>query len=96
MNPQRFETGSNGSPRPALLDHSSVFPALLSWSYAKALLTPAQRDDRDGRGRHHCRSGGGIVTGIWVGAGLPGRRLLYAVLAAFRSIPDLTLAILCV
>lgn len=38
----------------------------------------------------------GLTAGIWVGAQLPGARTVYAALAAIRSIPDLTMAILCV
>ena len=38
----------------------------------------------------------GMISGIWVGAGLPGNRAVYSFLAGVRSFPDLTLAILCV
>ncbi len=38
----------------------------------------------------------GLISGVWVGARLPGGRFLYGALSAVRSIPDLTLAILCV
>lgn len=38
----------------------------------------------------------GLIAGIWIGAQLPGARPLYAALASLRSIPDLTMAILCV
>jgi phosphonate transport system permease protein len=38
----------------------------------------------------------GLIVGIWVGAKLPGGRLLYASLIAIRSIPDIVLALLCV
>ena len=72
------------------------FPPYFSWSYAKALLTPLSETIEMAAGGIIVALVVGFVTGIWVGAGLPGRRLLYAVLAAFRSIPDLTLAILCV
>jgi phosphonate transport system permease protein len=37
-----------------------------------------------------------LLTGIWAGARLPGSRAVYTLLASFRSIPDLTLAIFCV
>ncbi len=38
----------------------------------------------------------GIALALIIGARLPGSRLLYSLLVALRSIPDLTLAILCV
>ena len=38
----------------------------------------------------------GMLTGLWVGAGLPGGRWVYAALASVRSVPDLTFGILCV
>lgn len=38
----------------------------------------------------------GLAIGIWVGAKLPGGRLLYAGLIVVRSIPDIVLALLCV
>ena len=38
----------------------------------------------------------GLLLGVCVGARLPGWRLLYGALIALRSIPDLTLAIVCV
>jgi phosphonate transport system permease protein len=72
------------------------FPPYFSWGYAKALLTPLSETVEMAAGGMIVALVVGFVTGIWVGAGLPGRRFLYALLAAFRSIPDLTLAILCV
>jgi ABC-type phosphate/phosphonate transport system, permease component len=38
----------------------------------------------------------GLLFSLIIGARLPGSRALYALLTTFRSIPDLTLAILCV
>src|SRR5215472_8605311 len=38
----------------------------------------------------------GLVLALIIGARLPGSRVLYSALVALRSIPDLTLAILCV
>ena len=38
----------------------------------------------------------GLTVGIWVGAKLPGRRLLYTSLIVIRSVPDIVLALLCV
>src|SRR5215472_14322206 len=36
----------------------------------------------------------GLLTGLYVGARLPGSRLVYGFLASVRAIPDLTMAIL--
>src|SRR5262249_56289567 len=38
----------------------------------------------------------GLIISLIIGAGLPGSRVLYLLLTSMRSIPDLTLAILCV
>src|SRR5260370_32050831 len=38
----------------------------------------------------------GLLLALIIGARLPGSRLLYSSLVALRSIPDLTMAILCV
>src|SRR6516225_482746 len=38
----------------------------------------------------------GVMVALIVGARLPGSRLLYSFLVALRSVPDLTMAILCV
>ncbi|HWZ45741.1 MAG TPA: phosphonate ABC transporter, permease protein PhnE [Candidatus Saccharimonadales bacterium] len=38
----------------------------------------------------------GLLISLYIGARLPGARLLYAALASLRAVPDLTLAIFCV
>ncbi len=38
----------------------------------------------------------GLLIGTWVGARLPGGRILYGLLAVVRSFPDIVLALLCV
>src|SRR5258708_35881373 len=38
----------------------------------------------------------GLLVSLYIGARLPGARLLYALLASVRALPDLTLAIFCV
>jgi len=38
----------------------------------------------------------GLLVSLYVGARLPGARVLYALLASVRALPDLTLAIFCV
>src|SRR5258708_9179569 len=38
----------------------------------------------------------GLLLALLIGAGVPGSRFLYALLVSLRSIPDLTMAILCV
>jgi phosphonate transport system permease protein len=72
------------------------FPPFLSWSYLRALLIPARETVEMAAGAMVVAIAIGLLAGIWVAAGLPGGRIVYALLTAIRSIPDLTLAILCV
>ncbi len=72
------------------------FPPELSASYLKAALTPLEQTIAMAAGGILIAVVIGMITGIWVGAGLPGHRGIYAALASVRSIPDLTLGILCV
>jgi len=72
------------------------FPPYFSWRYLKALGTPIGETIEMAAGAMIVALAVGLLAGIWIGAGLPGSRLLYGLLTAFRSIPDLTLAILCV
>src|SRR3984885_9421327 len=72
------------------------FPPELSASYLKAALTPLEQTIAMAAGGILVAVVVGMITGIWVGAGLPGNRWIYAALASVRSIPDLTLGILCV
>jgi phosphonate transport system permease protein len=72
------------------------FPPELSASYLKAALTPLEQTIAMAAGGILIAVVIGMITGIWVGAGLPGHQWIYAALASVRSIPDLTLGILCV
>lgn len=38
----------------------------------------------------------GLLLGLYIGARLPGSRVIYILLTSFRAIPDVTLALLCV
>ncbi len=72
------------------------FPPELSARYLKAALTPLEQTLAMAAGGILVAVVIGLITGIWVAAGLPGHRTVYAALASVRSIPDLTLGILCV
>ncbi len=72
------------------------FPPELSLHYLSAMLTPLEETLAMAAGGILIAMVLGMLTGIWVGAGLPGGRAVYAFLAGIRSFPDLTLAILCV
>jgi phosphonate transport system permease protein len=72
------------------------FPPYVSWRYLTALLTPLGQTIEMAAGGMIVALLVGLLAGIWAGAGLPGSRAVYALLASFRSIPDLTLAIFCV
>jgi phosphonate transport system permease protein len=72
------------------------FPPYFSFRYLEALLTPFGETLEMAAGAMIVAVAVGLMTGLWVGAGLPGHRLVYALLTCFRSIPDLTLAIFCV
>ena len=72
------------------------FPPDLSWSYIKAESVPLFETLEIAAGAMFLALIIGLVFSLIIGARLPGSRALYALLASFRSIPDLTLAILCV
>jgi len=72
------------------------FPPYFSLHYFSALLTPLGQTIEMAAGGMIVALMVGLFAGIWVGAGLPGGRLIYTLLASLRSIPDLTLAIFCV
>jgi phosphonate transport system permease protein len=72
------------------------FPPYVSASYLKALVMPVSETIEMAAGGIFAALIAGMATGVWVGAGLPFGRWIYRLLSAFRSIPDLTLAILCV
>lgn len=72
------------------------FPPDLSPSYLKAALVPVQETLEMAAGAMLLAFIVGLIVSLIIGARLPGSRALYALLMALRSIPDLTLAILCV
>jgi phosphonate transport system permease protein len=81
---------------PAFTLLRQFFPPELSAHYLKATLTPLEQTIAMAAGGILIAVIIGLITGIWVAAGLPGHRVIYAALASVRSIPDLTLGILCV
>jgi phosphonate transport system permease protein len=72
------------------------FPPELSLHYLRAALVPLEQTLAMAAGGILLAVILGMIAGIWVGAGLPGGKTTYSFLAAIRSFPDLTLAILCV
>lgn len=72
------------------------FPPYFSWEYAKGLIVPITETLEMAAGGVLIALVVGLLSGIWIASGLPGGRIWYGVLTAFRSIPDLTLAIFCV
>ncbi len=75
----------------------AFFPPYLKWSYLKALLgEPVQQTLGMALGGGLIAIAAGLLASLWIAARLPGGRAVYAVITLLRSIPDLTLAILCV
>lgn len=72
------------------------FPPDLSLSYLKAESVPLFETLEIAAGAMFLALIIGLLFSLIIGARLPGSRALYALLTTFRSIPDLTLAILCV
>jgi len=72
------------------------FPPDLSFSYLKAESIPLLETLEIAAGAMFLALIIGLLFSLIIGARLPGSRALYALLTSFRSIPDLTLAILCV
>lgn len=72
------------------------FPPDLSASYLRAALVPFFETLEMAAGAMLLALIVGLVFSLIIGARLPGSRALYTVLTSMRSIPDLTLAILCV
>jgi phosphonate transport system permease protein len=75
---------------------AQFFPPYWSLGYLKALVTPISQTIEMAAGGIFAALIAGMLTGIWAGAGFPFGRWIYRLLSAFRSIPDLTLAIFCV
>ena len=75
----------------------AFFPPYFKWSYLKALLEePVPQTLGMAFGGSLIALTVGLFASLWVAAGLPGGRAIYALFTLLRSIPDLTLAILCV
>jgi len=72
------------------------FPPDLSFSYIRAESVPLFETLEIAAGAMFLALMLGLLLSLVIGARLPGSRALYALLTSFRSIPDLTLAILCV
>lgn len=72
------------------------FPPHLSLDYLKNLGQPLVETLTMAAGGIAFALIFGFLFGVWAGAQLPGGKLIYGALAGLRSIPDLTLAILCV
>jgi phosphonate transport system permease protein len=71
------------------------FPPDLSSGYLSALMKePVLQTLEMAAGAMLFSTTTGLLTGLYVGARLPGARLLYGLLASVRAIPDLTMAIL--
>ncbi|HJX85730.1 MAG TPA: phosphonate ABC transporter permease, partial [Candidatus Angelobacter sp.] len=72
------------------------FPPDLSPAYLKALGVPLLETLEIAAAATFLAVVFGLVLSLYIGARLPGARLLYALLACVRALPDLTLAIFCV
>ena len=72
------------------------FPPDLSFSYIRAETAPLFETLEIAAGAMFLALIIGLLFSLIIGARLPGSRVLYVLLTSFRSIPDLTLAILCV
>ena len=72
------------------------FPPDLSFPYLKAEMVPLFETLEIAAGAMFLALIIGLLLSLVIGARLPGARALYALLTSLRSIPDLTLAILCV
>src|ERR1700721_2410148 len=72
------------------------FPPELSLHYLKAALVPLEETLAMAAGGILLAVILGMLGALGVGAGLPGSKAAFSALAAIRSFPDLTLAILCV
>ena len=75
---------------------SQFLPPYVSLHYLSAMTTPVAETIEMAAGGIFVAVVVGLIAGTWAGAGLPGGRWVYRLLAAVRSIPDLTMAIFCV
>ncbi len=72
------------------------FPPDLSWQYLWSLRTPLFETLEIAAAAMVIAISLGLLLALFIGARLPGARVLYALLTSFRAIPDLTLALICV
>src|SRR5258708_31771891 len=72
------------------------FPPDFSLGYLRALSVPVLETLEIAAGAMLFALSIGLLLALLIGAGVPGSRFLYALLVSLRSIPDLTMAILCV
>jgi phosphonate transport system permease protein len=70
------------------------FPPNFSPGYLWALRVPVLETLEMAAGAALFAVAAGLLLGLYIGARLPGWRFLYSLLASFRAIPDLTMAIL--
>jgi phosphonate transport system permease protein len=70
------------------------FPPYHDPSYLWALRTPVIETLEMAAGAMLFSASGGLLLALYVGARLPGARVVYSLLASVRAIPDLTMAIL--
>jgi phosphonate transport system permease protein len=70
------------------------FPPHLDPSYLWALRTPVIETLEMAAGAMLFSASAGLLLALYVGARLPGARVVYSLLASVRAIPDLTMAIL--
>jgi phosphonate transport system permease protein len=75
---------------------AQFFPPDLSWHYVRALAGPVGESIGMAAAAMTLAFAVSFPLGLWIGLRLPGFRILVVLLTALRSIPDLTLAILCV
>src|SRR5258708_1456656 len=74
----------------------NFFPPDLSPAYLKAALVPLFETLEIAAAATFLAIIIGLLVSLYIGARLPGARVLYALLASVRALPDLTLAIFCV
>ncbi len=75
---------------------AGFFPPDLSPHYLRALLPPVAETIGMTAGAMLLAYAVSLPVGLWIGARLPGTRVLAGLLAGIRAVPDLTLAIFCV
>jgi phosphonate transport system permease protein len=80
----------------ALSQLRQFYPPDLSPQYLKALVVPLLETLQIAAAATFLVIVFGLLLSLYVGARLPGARLLYALMTCVRAVPDLTLAIFCV